>query len=315
MALLAARRAAVLARPTAAAALLRHAPAGARFSSLADCRALVRGLRDISEYLRAEKEHSSAPSAAALRAKSDSLRAATHDGEIVGVLNSVIQSHHRDLISFHKSVFLENIQGNTAVKLTIRGIPKDFPFEISKTDGIPDITLTRSLKGEQIEVLVSMHQDEECNVGLQEDSNQEGKAETSPEEYSIPVRVIVSKADGSSLEFTCTANPDNIVIETLSMRQKKSTGAEEADDVVASEGTENDLAVYDEGPHFHELDKSLQEAFHKYLEVRGVTPMTAKLLREHMMSEDSHLSPKEKSDVRRRRLVWLLKLWDFVKKD
>ncbi|XP_020197044.1 uncharacterized protein At2g39795, mitochondrial [Aegilops tauschii subsp. strangulata] len=294
MALLAARRAAVLARPTAAAALLRHAPAGARFSSLADCRALVRGLRDISEYLRAEKEHSSAPSAAALRAKSDSLRAATHDGEIVGVLNSVIQSHHRDLI---------------------RGIPKDFPFEISKTDGIPDITLTRSLKGEQIEVLVSMHQDEECNVGLQEDSNQEGKAETSPEEYSIPVRVIVSKADGSSLEFTCTANPDNIVIETLSMRQKKSTGAEEADDVVASEGTENDLAVYDEGPHFHELDKSLQEAFHKYLEVRGVTPMTAKLLREHMMSEDSHLSPKEKSDVRRRRLVWLLKLWDFVKKD
>ena len=43
--------------------------------------------------------------------------------------------------------------------------------------------------------------------------------------------------------------------------------------------------------------------------------MTAKLLRGHMMSEDSHLSPKEKSDDRRRHLVWLLKLWDFVKKD
>lgn len=135
----------------------------------------------------------------------------------------------------------------------LRGIPKDFPFEISETEGIPDITLTRSLKGEQIEVLVSMpklDQDEECDVGLQEDSNQEDKAEISPEEYNIPVRVTVSKADGSSLEFTCTANPDNIVIETLSMRQKKSTGAEEADDVVASEGREHDLAVYDEGPHF-----------------------------------------------------------------
>ncbi|XP_044973785.1 uncharacterized protein At2g39795, mitochondrial-like [Hordeum vulgare subsp. vulgare] len=291
MALLAARRAAAaLVRPSAAAAILRHTPAGARFSSAPDYRPFVRGLREGSEFLRAEKEQSSRPSAAELRAKADSLRAATHDGEIVGVLNSVIQSHRRDLV---------------------KGIPKDFPFEMSRTDGIPNITLTRSLNGEQIEVLVSMpklDQDEDCDVGLQED-----EAEISPEEYSIPVRVTVSKADGSSLEFTCTANPDNIVIETLFMRRNKSSGAEDA---VASEGKEHDLGLLDdEGPHFHELDKNLQEAFHQYLEVRGITPMTAKLLREHMMSEDSHLSPKEKSDHRRRHLLWLMKLWDFVKKD
>lgn len=294
MALLAARRAAALVRPTSAAALLRPTAAGARFSSAPDYSAFVRGLRDISDSLRAEKEHSSRPSAAELRAKSDSLRAATHDCEIVGVLNSVIQSHHRDLV---------------------KGIPKDFPFEISKMEGITDITLTRSLKGEQIEVLVSMPKldhDEECDVGLQEDSNQEDECETSPEEYNIPVKVTISKADGSSLEFTCTANPDNIVIETLSMRQKKSSGEEDA---VMLEGKEHDLVVYDEGPHFHELDKNLQEAFHKYLEVRGITPMTAKLLHEHMMSEDSHLSPKEKSEDRRRHLLWLTKLWDFIKKD
>jgi hypothetical protein len=43
-------------------------------------------------------------------------------------------------------------------------IPSDFPFEINKTDGFADVTLTRSLRGEQIEVLVAMptlDQDEE----------------------------------------------------------------------------------------------------------------------------------------------------------
>ncbi|KAM0844008.1 hypothetical protein ACQ4PT_057336 [Festuca glaucescens] len=32
----------------------------------------------------------------------------------------------------------------------------DFPFEISEKEGLTELTLTRSLKGEQIEVLVSM---------------------------------------------------------------------------------------------------------------------------------------------------------------
>ena len=38
----------------------------------------------------------------------------------------------------------------------VEEIPSDFPFKINKHDGLTDVTLTRSLKGEQIEVLVSM---------------------------------------------------------------------------------------------------------------------------------------------------------------
>jgi hypothetical protein len=45
----------------------------------------------------------------------------------------------------------------------------DFPFEISEKEGLTELTLTRSLKGEKIEVLVSMpklYQDGKDDEGL-----------------------------------------------------------------------------------------------------------------------------------------------------
>ncbi|KAM0844007.1 hypothetical protein ACQ4PT_057336 [Festuca glaucescens] len=81
--------------------------------------------------------------AASYRLKADALRTATHDGELIRVIETTLQSHDRSPVD---------------------EIPSDFPFEINKTDGFTDIILTRSLRGEQIEVLVSMpalDQDEE----------------------------------------------------------------------------------------------------------------------------------------------------------
>lgn len=51
-----------------------------------------------------------------------------------------------------------------------------------------------------------------------------------------------------------------------------------------------------------DLDENLQRAFHKYLELRGITPMTTNFLHEYMINKDS-----------REYLFWLNKLKDFVK--
>ncbi|XP_051208275.1 uncharacterized protein At2g39795, mitochondrial [Lolium perenne] len=283
MALHATRRAAALLRP-AAAPLLRPTPASAaRFSSKAEYKAFVACLRDISASAQADKNYSGD----SVRDKVDSVRAATHDGEILRVIDNVIRSQHRGLVEENSS---------------------DFPFEISEKAGLTELTLTRSLKGEKIEVLVSMpklDQDGKGDEGLLSSSkeNQECEGNTPPEKYSLPVRVTVSKGDGSGLVFTCTANPDDIVIESLSMR-RKSLGADEGDAV-----------TYDEGPDFHELDKNLQETFHKYLELRGITPTATKLLHEYMISKDRRVLPKTASKDKRNNLVFLTKLCSFLKKD
>jgi hypothetical protein len=91
MALHAARRAAALLRP-AAAPLLRPTPApAARFSSKAEYKAFVACLRDISASAQADKNYS-------VRDKADSARAATHDGEILRVIDNVIRSQRRGLV-------------------------------------------------------------------------------------------------------------------------------------------------------------------------------------------------------------------------
>jgi complement component 1 Q subcomponent-binding protein len=64
-----------------------------------------------------------------------------------------------------------------------------------------------------------------------------------------------------------------------------------------------------------ELDKNLQETFHKYLELRGITPTATKLLHEYMISKDRRVLPKTASKDTRNNLVFLTKLHSFLKKD
>ena len=176
----------------------------------------------------------------------------------------------------------------------VEEVPDSFPFKISDNKGLNDITLTRTYQGEKIEVLVSMpnlvtgdepEHDQDEDDKEKDDDQDDGEK---PPKSSLPLTVTITKSDGPSLEFTCTAYPDEILIDTLSVKQP-------------SEKLEEDYIAY-EGPDFNDLDENLQRAFHKYLELRGITPMTTNFLHEYMINKDS-----------REYLFWLNKLKDFVK--
>ncbi|XP_037404068.1 uncharacterized protein At2g39795, mitochondrial-like [Triticum dicoccoides] len=176
----------------------------------------------------------------------------------------------------------------------VEEIPDSFPFKITDNKGLNDITLTRTYQGEKIEVLVSMpnlvtgdepEHDQDEDDKEKDDDQDDGEK---PPKSSLPLTVTITKSDGPSLEFTCTAYPDEILIDTLSVKQP-------------SEKLEEVYIAY-EGPDFNDLDENLQRAFHKYLELRGITPMTTNFLHEYMINKDS-----------REYLFWLNKLKDFVK--
>ncbi|XP_062190343.1 uncharacterized protein At2g39795, mitochondrial-like [Phragmites australis] len=179
----------------------------------------------------------------------------------------------------------------------VEAIPDNFPFKISDEKGMNAITLKRTYQGEQIEVLVHMpslvtgdepdHDQDGEDTDKEGDENKDDEGEKPPQS-SVPLTVTVSKGDGPTLEFTCTAYPDEVIIDSLSVSQL--TGDEE-----------KDLIAY-EGPDFNDLDENLQRAFHKYLELRGITPMTTNFLHEYMINKDS-----------REYLLWLTKLKDFFK--
>ncbi|XP_042386643.1 uncharacterized protein At2g39795, mitochondrial-like [Zingiber officinale] len=58
-----------------------------------------------------------------------------------------------------------------------------------------------------------------------------------------------------------------------------------------------------EGPDFSDLDENLQKSFHKYLEIRGISPLTTNFLHEYMINKDS-----------REYLLWLKNLKQFIQK-
>ncbi|XP_020108645.1 uncharacterized protein At2g39795, mitochondrial-like [Ananas comosus] len=177
----------------------------------------------------------------------------------------------------------------------VEEIPEGFPFEVQDEKGLNIITLRRSYQGESIEVVVSMpslvtgeEPDREREAENGEDGEGAGEENERPSQSSIPLTVNVTKGDGLSLEFTCTAYPDEIVIDSMSVRENKQSDEE--------------MLAY-EGPDFNDLDENLQKAFHKYLEIRGISPMTTNFLHEYMINKDS-----------REYLLWLKNLKQFIQK-
>ncbi|XP_066313898.1 uncharacterized protein At2g39795, mitochondrial-like [Miscanthus floridulus] len=178
-------------------------------------------------------------------------------------------------------------------------IPDNIPFKISDEKGTNVVTLKRTYQGEQIEVVAHMpslvtgdepdhdRDGEDEGEDKEGDDNEEDEGQK-PEQSSVPLTVTISKGDGPVLEFTCTAYPDEVLIDSLSVTQPS------GDD-------EHDMIAY-EGPDFNDLDENLQRAFHKYLELRGISPMTTNFLHEYMINKDS-----------REYLLWLRKLKDYFK--
>ncbi|KAJ0525542.1 putative mitochondrial glycoprotein [Helianthus annuus] len=148
-------------------------------------------------------------------------------------------------------------------------IPEGFPFKLEDNLGQQTVSLTREYQGETIHVevepssLVTGEEDDDDDDDANDDSEQDNQT-------SLPMVVRVSKTGGPCLEFGVTAYADEIVIDSLSVKDP--------------EMTEDQLPY--EGPRFDELDENLQKAFHKYLEIRGIKPSVTNFLHEYMVNKD-----------------------------
>ncbi|GER34892.1 mitochondrial glycoprotein family protein [Striga asiatica] len=156
-------------------------------------------------------------------------------------------------------------------------VPQDFPFKIEDTPGQQTVTLSRIYQGEKITVEVHMP---DLDTGNEDDDNDEGSSGP-----NIPLVVRISKITGPSLEFNCTAYSDEIVIDSLEVKDPE---------------IDEDQIAY-QGPDFSDLDENLQKAFHKYLEIRGIKAKTTNFLVDYMTNKDT-----------REYTEWLKNLQKFV---
>ncbi|KAK1265601.1 hypothetical protein QJS04_geneDACA011355 [Acorus gramineus] len=164
----------------------------------------------------------------------------------------------------------------------VEEFPEEFPFEIQDNPKTQTVTLKRDYQGEVITVEVSMP-----NLVTGEDNNDADDNDESSDQSCLPLVVSVSKGNGPCLEFGCSAYPEEVVIDSLSVKEPSTT--------------EDQLAY--EGPEFSDLDENLQKAFHKYLEIRGITPSITNFLHEYMINKDS-----------REYLDWMKSLKEFIEK-
>ncbi|XP_051122764.1 uncharacterized protein At2g39795, mitochondrial-like [Andrographis paniculata] len=165
----------------------------------------------------------------------------------------------------------------------VEEVPKGFPFQIEDNPGQQAITLTRELEGETVTAEVFMP--DLVTGEEQDDDGNDVEGEGRGNQSSIPLVVKVSKNGGPYLEFSCTAYPDEITIDSLTVKDPKNS---------------EDQIAY-EGPDFADLDENLQKAFHKYLEIRGIKPSVTNFLHGYMVDKDS-----------REYIAWLKKLEKFV---
>jgi complement component 1 Q subcomponent-binding protein len=165
----------------------------------------------------------------------------------------------------------------------VEGVPDGFPFKIQDNPGQQTISLSRDYQGETITVEVSMP---DLVSGEDDEDNDADDDDEKSNQSNIPLVVRVSKKRGPCLEFCVTAFPDEISIDSLSVKDPDSS--------------EDEIAY--EGPDFSDLDENLQKAFHKYLEIRGIKPSATNFLHEYMINKDS-----------REYLMWLKNLKSFIK--
>ncbi|XP_010270591.1 PREDICTED: uncharacterized protein At2g39795, mitochondrial-like [Nelumbo nucifera] len=166
-------------------------------------------------------------------------------------------------------------------------LPDGFPFEIIDNPGEQTITLKREFSGESIQVEVHMpdmtgEEDDDNEDESNEDENDESSSQT-----NISLIVTIAKGEGPILEFSCTAYPDEITIDSMLMKNP--------------EASSNQIAY--EGPQFMDLDENLQKALYKYLEVRGIRSSLTNFLQEYMINKDN-----------REYLGWLKNMKGFIEK-
>ncbi|KAL5977574.1 hypothetical protein ACLOJK_041472 [Asimina triloba] len=150
-------------------------------------------------------------------------------------------------------------------------LPDVSPFEVVDNPGEQTIILKREFMGESISIEVHMpdltgDEDEDEDDAERGDDDKE-----SSHQPHISLIVTVAKGDGPSLEFCCTAYPDEITIESMLIKGQK---------------VPDDQVPY-EGPQFSDLDDNLQKAFYHYLEARGIKSSLTNSMQEYMVNKDN----------------------------
>lgn len=181
------------------------------------------------------------------------------------------------------------------------GPPK--PFALQETDGDAEVTLSRTY-GEDEEVHVTFIAQEEpydddyddfeedfeddSEDASEEDDDDVVDEEDFTDEIAIDFNVVVNSVDGNSqLEFDCVTDGEIIEIKNVSF--------ESYDENSPMLGTPYT------GPNFEDLEESVQDKFHEYLEERGINAELANYIVE------AHLDKEQREYTN-----WLEKVAMFV---
>jgi complement component 1 Q subcomponent-binding protein len=183
----------------------------------------------------------------------------------------------------------------TPSEVVTKGPPE--PFEIIESDGDCEVTLTRAY-GDDEEIAITFNATEDPydeDDAILPAGADEGD-EDEDEDVAIHFLVSVSRGDGEeALEFSCAT--DGETVEVRNVRYESLADGLEDDAMGAGY-----LSAYP-GPNYDELDESVQEEFHKYLEARGVDAGLARYIME------VHIDKEQKEYTR-----WLENVSNFVSK-
>ena len=185
-------------------------------------------------------------------------------------------------------------------EVVAKGPPE--PFEMIETDGDCEITLVRAFgDDEEIAVTFNATEDpyEEDEYFASEVDGAAGETDEEDEDVTIYFSVSVSRSDGhEGLEFSCAT--DGETVEVRNVRYESLGGA--SGDGEADEDDEDAYFSSYPGPNYDELDESVQEEFHKYLEARGIDSTLANYIAE------VHVDKEQREYTR-----WLENVANFVK--
>lgn len=162
----------------------------------------------------------------------------------------------------------------------MENISNEFPFKIKDNPGERTILLSRKFQDETIKIEVDMP-----SISDDDDNDDDDDAKDA-DVSSIPLVVSITKGSGQYMEFCITAFHDEISIDSLSIKNLENS---------------DELAY--EGPDFNDLDENLQNAFLKYLEIRGIKPGVTNVLFDYMANKDT-----------KEYLLWLKNVKNFVEK-
>jgi complement component 1 Q subcomponent-binding protein len=185
-------------------------------------------------------------------------------------------------------------------EVVAKGPPE--PFEMIETDGDCEITLVRAF-GDDEEIAVTFnatedpYEEDEYFVS-DADGAATNEAEDDDEDVTIHFSVSVSRGDGhEGLEFSCATDGETVEVRNVRYEAIGGGGGGEAD-----EDDEDEYFSSYPGPNYDELDESVQEEFHKYLEARGIDATLANYIAE------AHVDKEQREYTR-----WLENVANFVK--